>query len=157
MHNFSRLALAVWASIFLYGCGGAPYRGYKTAGYHVGGQWYQPMSPQEAVGYTEEGLASHYHEGFLIFPGHDALDGSLYPWSSGAAHKTLPLPCVIRVTNLKNGRHVQVRVTDRGPFIRNRILDVTSPVAKKLGFYDEGLARVRLEVISVGDGKYRIP
>ena len=141
----------------LVGCGGGgPYHGYKTAAYRSGGQWYQPLSPQDAIGYTEEGMASHYQEGFFIFPGRDALDGNLYPWSSGAAHKTLPLPCVVRVTNLENGRSTRIRVSDRGPFIRGRMLDVTTPVAKKLGFYDAGLARVRIEVLSVGDGRWRI-
>lgn len=73
-----------------------------------------------------------------------------------AAHKTLPLPCVVRVTNLENGRSTVVRVSDRGPFIKGRIIDVTAPVAKKLGFYRKGLARVEIEVLSVGDGRHRI-
>jgi rare lipoprotein A len=156
MKPFLRRLLVVSVASLLPGCGGGSYAGYKIGGYRVKGVRYQPLSPQEAIGYTEEGVASHYQEGWFLFPGKDALGGSLYPWSSGAAHKTLPLPCVIRVTNLENGRRAKVRVTDRGPFISDRMLDVTSPVAKKLGFYDQGLARVRIEVLSVGDGRYRV-
>ena len=156
MRPFLSVLAFLLIGLLLSSCGGGSYSGYKTAGYRVGGIWYQPLKPQEALGYTEEGMASHYQEGFFVFAGRDALDGKLYPWSRGAAHKTLPLPCLIRITNLENGRETKVRVTDRGPFIRNRMLDVTTPVAKKLGFYDKGLARVRIEVLSVGDGRYRV-
>ena len=140
----------------LTGCGGGSYRGYKCKPYTVRGIYYQPMSPREAVGYTEEGIASHYKEGFLIFPGKTALGESMYGWTTAAAHKTLPLPCRVRITNLRNGRSMVVRVSDRGPFIEGRTIDVTAPVAKKLGFYERGTAPVRIKVLSVGDGSYRI-
>jgi rare lipoprotein A len=144
-------------ALLLAGCGGTGnYRGYKTRAYTVRGVYYQPLSPREALGYEEVGVASHYKEGFFIFPGKTALGESLYGWSSAAAHKTLPLPCKVRVTNLRNGRSVVVRVNDRGPFIRGRVIDVTAPVAKKLGFYKSGTTLVRIKVLSVGDGKYRI-
>jgi rare lipoprotein A len=144
-------------ALLLAGCGSTGhYRGYKTRSYTVHGVRYCPLSPREAIGYEEVGIASHYREGFFIFPGKTALGESIYGWSSGAAHKTLPLPCRIRVTNLRNGRSVVVRVNDRGPFIRGRVLDVTSPVAKKLGFYERGTTLVRIKVLSVGDGRYRI-
>jgi len=93
---------------------------------------------------------------WLFFKGTTAIGEKLGSGSRSAAHKTLPLPCKIRVTNLENGRSAVLRVNDRGPFIGDRILDVTTPVAKDLGFYRKGLARVRIEVLSVGDGKYRI-
>jgi rare lipoprotein A len=140
----------------LSGCGSPSYSGYKYKPYTVRGVHYEPMSPRDAIGYTEEGTASHYREGFLIFPGKTALGESMYGWTSGAAHKTLPLPCKVRITNLKNGKSTVVRVSDRGPFIEGRIIDVTAPVAKKLGFYKAGLAHVRITVLSVGDGKYRV-
>jgi rare lipoprotein A len=115
------------------------------------------MAPREAVGFVEEGIASHYDESrWFFFPGKTAIGERQYSWSKGAAHKTLPLPCVVRVTNLRNGRTTVVRVNDRGPFVPGRILDVTPPVAKKLGFYERGLTPVRIEVLSVGDGRYRI-
>lgn len=139
----------------LSGCGGS-YEGYKCAPYTVRGHRYIPLSPQEAIGYEEVGTASHYRGGFLFFPDKTAIGEKIYPWSQGAAHKTLPLPCRVRITNLENGRRVKVKVNDRGPFIPGRIIDVTAATAKKLGFHDQGLAEVKVEVLSVGDGTYRV-
>jgi rare lipoprotein A len=79
-----------------------------------------------------------------------------WPWSRAGAHKLLPLPCRVRVTNLRNGRSTIIRLNDRGPFIAGRTLDVTEPVAKELGFYEAGLAAVRIEVLSVGDAQWRV-
>lgn len=138
------------------GCGSPSYRGYKHAPYTVRGVRYYPMTPREAVGFTEVGIASHYHEGNLLFPGKTAIGEKIYPGTKGAAHKTIPLPAVVRITNLENGRRATVRLNDRGPFIGERIIDVTAPVAKQLGFYRQGLARVKIEVLSVGDGRYRV-
>lgn len=143
-------------ALLVAGCGGGGYNGYKYAPYTVRGQGYTPMAPRDAVGYAETGTASHYKGGFLIFPGKTAIGEKIYPWSHGAAHKTLPLPCRVRVTNLQNGKKMTVRVNDRGPFIGDRIIDMTSASAKKLGFHGQGLAPVRIEVLSVGDGRYRI-
>ena len=143
------------ALVSVSGCGSG-YRGYKHAPYTVKGQRYHPMEPQQAVGYEEVGTASHYKGGFLLFPGKTAIGEKIYPWSHGAAHKTLPLPCRVRITNLENGRRVKVRVNDRGPFIPGRIIDVTAATAKQLGFHGQGLTEVKVEVLSVGDGKYRI-
>lgn len=144
------------ASLFLAGCG-TSYKGYKYKPYSVRGVEYVPLSPHEAVGYVEEGEASHYDESFLFFfPGKTAIGEKQYSWSRSAAHKTLPLPCKVRVTNLRNGRKVVLRVNDRGPFIGDRTLDVTTGVAKDLGFHKAGLCPVRIEVLSVGDGRYRI-
>lgn len=152
-----RLLSVVSAVIVLTGCGGGGnYKGYKTAPYTIRGVRYHPMSPREAIGYRERGVASHYKSGFLVFPGKTAIGEKLYGWSAGAAHKTLPLPCRVKVTNLANGRSTVVRVNDRGPFVSGRIIDVTAPVAKKLGFYEKGITPVEIRVVSVGDGKYRI-
>ncbi len=137
-------------------CSAPSFKGYKTKPYTIRGVRYHPMSPQAAVGHRERGIASHYSEHFLIFPGKTATGEKLWPWTRAAAHKTLPIPCVIRVTNLKNGRSVKVRVNDRGPFIRGRMLDVTAPVAKELGFHRQGLTEVSIQVLSIGDGRYRI-
>jgi len=150
------LLLISFVGLILTGCG-TTYKGYKYKPYSVRGVHYTPMSPKEAVGYVEEGIASHYDESTLVFfPGRTAIGEKQYSWSRSAAHKTLPLPCKIKVTNLKNGRSTVVRVNDRGPFIGNRTLDVTSGVAKTLGFHKAGLTPVRIEVLSVGDGRYRI-
>ncbi|MBU3666065.1 MAG: septal ring lytic transglycosylase RlpA family protein [Chthoniobacterales bacterium] len=151
-----RFSVTMMMSLLLAGCGGGGYEGYKDAPYTVRGQRYYPMSPQQAVGHVETGTASHYRGGFLVFPGKTAIGERIFPWSKGAAHKTLPLPCRVRVTNLENGRHTVVRVNDRGPFIGDRAIDMTEASAKKLGFHSQGLAPVRIEVLSVGDGRYRL-
>ncbi|MFV0338556.1 MAG: septal ring lytic transglycosylase RlpA family protein [Chthoniobacterales bacterium] len=138
-------------------CSSSGYSGYKYKPYTINGRHYYPMQPEYAVGYVEEGVASHYAEHKLFFiPGKTAIGEKMWAWSKNAAHKTLPLPCLIRVTNLQNGRSTKVRVNDRGPFIDGRNLDVSASVAKKLRFYDQGLVPVRVEVLSVGDGRYRI-
>jgi len=148
--------LLVLFCVALAACAGPSYKGYRYKPYTVRGVYYVPMHPRATVGYVEEGLASFYNESGLFFPGRTALGEKIYPWTKCAAHKTLPLPCRIRVTNLRNGRSVVLRVSDRGPFVGNRILDVSVPVAKELGFYRAGLAPVRIKVLSVGDGSYRI-
>ena len=68
---------------------------------------------------------------------------------------SLPLPCVVKVTNLENGKKLKMRLNDRGPFIPGRIIDVTPRAAAKLGFKDDGLADVQVDVVSVGDGSYK--
>jgi len=146
----------VTAGLWFTGCSSPSYRGYKHGVYTLRGQTYYPMHPSEAIGFEEVGVASHYQEGNWLFPGKTAIGEKLYPNTAGAAHKTLPIPCRIRITNLENGRRTVVRVNDRGPYIEGRIVDVTAPVAKKLGFYKQGLTRVKIEVIDVGDGRYRI-
>jgi rare lipoprotein A len=151
----SSLAILILASFLLAGCA-ASYEGYKYKPYSIRGVRYHPMPPRQAVGHVETGVASHYSEHFLIFPGKTAIGEKLWPWTRAAAHKTLPLPAHIRVTNLKNGKTTTVRLNDRGPFIRGRMLDVTKPVADELGFTKQGLTEVRIEVLSVGDGPHRI-
>jgi rare lipoprotein A len=71
------------------------------------------------------------------------------PDGLSAAHKLLPLPCHVRVTNLTNKRSLILRVNDRGPFVPRRIIDVTAGAAKRLGFYEQGTALVSVEVINV--------
>lgn len=152
---FSLFALLTF--LFLGGCASRPsYRGYKHSPYTIRGVRYHPMTPQEARGFTETGIASHYKGGSFFRHGTTAIGEKLGPNTRAAAHKTLPLPSTIRVTNLRNGRSTVVRVNDRVPFIQGRILDVTVPVAKQLGFYKQGLTPVRIEVLSIGDGRYRI-
>lgn len=71
------------------------------------------------------------------------------PNGLSAAHKYLPLPIHVRVTNLENRRSIIVRVNDRGPFVKGRLIDVSAGAARKLGFYKKGTARVRVETIEV--------
>ena len=71
-----------------------------------------------------------------------------------AAHKELPLNTVTRVTNTDNGKSLILRITDRGPFIKGRILDCSMGAAKKLGFHNDGTANVKIEVLELGDNEY---
>ena len=114
--------------------------GLNMRPYRVRGKWYRPMGAREALKYTETGMASHYSSGR-----HHRRHGALY-----AAHKTLPMPCVVRVTNLTNGRSCICPVVDRGPFIRGRIIDLSRGAASQIGMLGAGVAPVKVEVVSVG-------
>jgi rare lipoprotein A len=133
------------------------YRGYMTRSYTVRGQSYQPMSVDEALRYRETGTCSWYDESkwLGLKRGTTSLGEKVMPWHLSGAHKTLPLPCIVKVTNMENGKSVKIRLNDRGPFIPGRILDVTPRAARKLGFHGQGLATTSVEVVSVGDGSYK--
>jgi len=97
------------------------------------------------AGYSAVGLASWYG---ADFHGRRTADGDTFDMHSlTAAHRTLPLPCTVRVTNLSNHRSVLVRVNDRGPFIGDRIIDLSAQSARVLGFYDRGLAKVKVDYV----------
>jgi rare lipoprotein A len=130
----------------------------KTAPYTVKGKRYYPMSVEEARSYDETGLASWYgYETLRANKGAMTANGEVFdPKQMTAAHKYLPLPTHAEVTNLENGRSVIVRVNDRGPFPSDknaasgeRIIDLSAGAAKKLGFYNKGLARVRVKAIEL--------
>ena len=133
------------------------YDGYMTRSYTIRGQTYHPMGVEEALHYRETGIASWYNESrFLgLKRGNTSIGEKVMPWHKIAAHKTLPLPCVVRVTNLENGKSVKCRVNDRGPFIDGRIIDLSPRAARKIDFYDQGLTTVEVEVLSVGDGPHK--
>ena len=147
--------LVVLATAVLCSCGGG-YDGYQTFSYTIRGVRYHPMSVEEALRYQESGTASWYDESsfFGLKRGNTSLGEKVRPLAVSGAHKTLPLPCRVKVTNLENGKSVKMRLNDRGPFIAGRIIDVTPRAARKLGFKDQGLTEVRVEVLSVGDGKH---
>jgi rare lipoprotein A len=95
---------------------------------------------------VEEGTASWYG---VPFHGRRAADGEIFDMNSlVAAHRTLPFGSIIRVTNLNNGREVQVRVIDRGPFVGDRVLDLARAAAEQLDMIGTGTARVRIELVS---------
>ncbi len=123
----------------------------KNSPYVVHGQTYVPMSMEEAKNYSETGIASWYGEETRCKPGGTitANGESFHPDRISAAHKYLPLPVYVRVTNLENRQSLIVRVNDRGPFAHERVIDLSAGAAKKLGFYDYGTARVKLEVVSL--------
>lgn len=101
--------------------------------------------PNEDPNYSRTGLASWYGSDF-----HNRLtaNGERYDMTAlTAAHKTLPLPSYVRVTNLDNGASIVVRVNDRGPFVDDRIIDMSAQAANLLGFYDRGIASVRVDYV----------
>lgn len=101
-------------------------------------------APEGRPEFVETGMASWYGPS-----GHRAADGSAYDGTGmTAAHKTLPLGTVVRVTNLSNNESVMVRITDRGPFSHGRILDLSESAAKKIDLYRMGVAKVRVEAFA---------
>src|SRR5258708_35293001 len=102
-------------------------------------------SPSEARGHTETGIASWYGN---PYHGRRTASGEIYDMEQlTAAHPTLPFQTVIEVTNLDNGKRVTVRITDRGPFAKGRILDLSHAAARAIEMLGPGTARVRLKVI----------
>ena len=116
--------------------------------YVVRGKRYVPMSVERARNYRETGIASWYgYETYRQKGGHMTANGEAFdPNGLNAAHKYLPLPTFVKVTNLENRRSIILRVNDRGPFVEGRIIDLSAGAARKLGFYDKGTARVRVEI-----------
>jgi len=111
--------------------------------YTVLGKSYFVLPSEE--GYSERGTASWYGE---KFHGHKTSNGEVFDmYQVSAAHKSLPIPSFLRVTNLDNNRSIIVRVNDRGPFHGNRIIDLSYAAALKLGYADIGTARVQLDAI----------
>ena len=114
--------------------------------YQIEGTWYYP---REQPDYDETGIASWYGPTFY---GQHTANGEIFDASAlTAAHRTLPMPVNVRVTNLENGRSIVLRVNDRGPFSRGRIIDVSEQAAKLLGFYGKGTAHVRVTFVSRAD------
>ena len=126
----------------------------KTSPYVVNGKRYLPMSVEEARTYREIGIASWYgYETYHQEDGHMTANGEAFdPRGLNAAHKHLPLPTYVRVVNLENHREIIVRVNDRGPFVKGRIIDMSAGAAQKLGFYDKGTVRVLVEAVQLEGG-----
>jgi rare lipoprotein A len=111
--------------------------------YQIGGEWYYP---KEDYSYDETGIASWYG---ADFHNQRTSNGEIFNKDElTAAHKTLPMPSLARVTNLDNGRSIVVRVNDRGPFSGARIIDVSQRAAQLLGFEGTGTAKVRVQVLA---------
>jgi rare lipoprotein A len=120
---------------------------YKVGNpYQIGNVWYYP---REQPDYDETGIASWYGPDFY---GHYTANGELYNGNSlTAAHRTLPMPVNVRVTNLDNGKSIIVRVNDRGPYARGRIIDLSRHAAELLDVVQSGTARVRVTYVSRAD------
>jgi rare lipoprotein A len=116
---------------------------YKVgAPYQVGGIWYVP---KEQPDYDRTGIASWYGDAFQFKA---TANGEIFDKDvPSAAHTTLPLPCLVEVTNLDNGRKLIVRVNDRGPFVGRRIIDLSHEAARELGYDQAGLAHVRVRYV----------
>ncbi|MDM7860628.1 septal ring lytic transglycosylase RlpA family protein [Alteromonas sp. ASW11-36] len=120
-----------------------PYREHNSRPYTVFGKQYFPLATGK--GFVEEGEASWYGQ---KFHGHLTSNGEVYDmYGMTAAHKTLPLPSFVKVTNVINNKSVIVRVNDRGPFHGDRIIDLSFAAAKKLDYLSTGTAPVKVEVI----------
>ena len=135
----SMLILGVLAAA---GCSSAPspHPHFKIGQpYKINGRWYQPEFVTE---YEAIGVASWYG---APYHGRLTANGELYDMEAlTAAHPTLQLPSVVRVTNLDNGRSLVLRVNDRGPFVKDRLIDLSRAAARELGFERQGLARVHV-------------
>ena len=111
--------------------------------YEVSGVWYYP---ERDLAYDETGIGSWYGDEFA---GRLTANGEIFdPSKVTAAHKTLPMPSVVRVTNLENGKSLVVRINDRGPFVAGRVIDLSREAARLIGYRDEGLARVRVQILA---------
>lgn len=151
-------SVTVLAALALAGCAIAPIQkrveeeqGRRVAAggiykigtpYQIEGQWYYP---QEDATYDNEGIASWYGP---KFHGRRTANGEIFDMNLlTAAHPTLPMPIRAKVTNLENGKSVIVRVNDRGPFAKDREIDMSRRAAEVLGFRDKGTARVRVQYL----------
>ncbi len=117
----------------------APYAGPP---YQVAGKWYVPAYEPN---YDEVGIASWYGP---TFHGKGSASGEVFDeMAMTAAHPTLPIPSLVRVTNLENGKSVIVRLNDRGPFIDDRLIDLSRAAGKALNMHDKGTAKVRVQYV----------
>ncbi len=156
--RYVRLGLVILLAVLFSGCASEPpllnpiaapqassgpvsrHKAAYNQPYKVKGKTYYPMS--SAAGYSEQGIASWYGNE----SGNRTAMGSRFKaHGHTAAHKTLPLPSKVRVTNLHNGRSIVVLVNDRGPFKKNRLIDLSRGAAKEIGLH--GLAKVKVEYI----------
>ncbi len=154
----ARYCLPVLLALLLSACGGPSYRvrvldvpgsGLKGTQkpYEVNGERFDPLA--RADGYVEEGVASWYGG---HFHGRKTSNGEVYDMHAAtAAHKTLPMNVYVRVTNLANGRQSVVRINDRGPFVKGRIIDLSYLTARELGVIGPGTAPVRVEALGYGE------
>lgn len=144
-----RLLGLLWVSFALAACATGPHAPLSHRGpasqrpYEINGTWYYPLS--SARGFVQEGMASWYGPGYN---GRPTACGQPYDmWGYTAAHKTLPLGTYVKVTDLENGRSVIAKITDRGPFVSGRIIDLSAGCAKALGCLRTGLAKVKVQAV----------
>lgn len=156
-HARSGLAAALLLALALAGCGTARRDGPAEAAvghyklgkpYRINGRWYRPSYDPA---YDRVGTASWYGADFDGLP---TANGEVFDRRRvTAAHPTLPLPSIVRVTNLENGRSLTLRVNDRGPFVGDRLIDLSQAAARELGFERQGLARVRVQFVGLAEAR----
>jgi len=143
--SFLLFMLPAFVLFFNSGCAKKPPSspvGYPKP-YKINGKWYQPIP--HATGFSQRGTASWYGK---QFHGKKTASGEIYNmYSMTAAHKTLPLGTYVRVQNLSNKRRLVVRINDRGPFVRGRIIDLSYTAAKKLGIVGPGTAPAKITAL----------
>lgn len=119
----------------------------KEGSYMIDGVGYTTRTHDDTKDYAREGTASYYHNSLA---GNPTANGEIYhPTLFTAAHKTLPLGSYAVVTNLHNNRKVIVKINDRGPFVKTRIIDLSKIAAQEIGMLNSGIARVRVEALQV--------
>jgi len=124
-------------------CPESPTKAGNRSPYEVNGHCYTILPA--STGYRESGVASWYG---MKFHGKPTSNGETFDvFQLTAAHKTLPIPCFAKVTRVETGESVIVRINDRGPFVDDRLVDLSWAAAAKLGFVEQGLAEVTVEVI----------
>jgi rare lipoprotein A len=143
-------SLVVLGSLLLVlaGCSSSSPRGVYKLGqpYQIQGRWYYPEFDPD---YDRVGIASWYGE---PFHGRATANGERFDRDVvTAAHPTVPLPSLVRVVNLTNNRELVVRVNDRGPFVGDRLIDLSQEAARQLGFEQQGLAPVRVQFVALAD------
>ena len=149
-----RWVLVLGSVALVAGCGGGGPRpatgegGHYKLGraYEINGRWYQPVYDPS---YEARGIASWYGE---PFHGRTTANGERFDKNRlSAAHTTLPLPSLVEVTNVENGRSLVLRVNDRGPFVGDRIIDLSEAAAEELGFKHAGLAEVEVRFVRLAE------
>ncbi len=161
LHGSALLGMALMIAVFFTGCAETELASHlfkqvpfvkssKSIGHFKVGSSYKIKGrryyPKETYNHTEVGMASWYGPGFH---GKKTANGEIFNKGDlTAAHRTLQLPSIIRVTNLRNGRSVIVRVNDRGPFAHERVLDLSEHAAAVLGYKNQGITKVKIEVLS---------
>jgi rare lipoprotein A len=157
MNIMARIAAPAFAVCALAACstsggtppppaGGGVYKVGRP--YQIAGVWYYP---REQPGYDETGIASWYG---AQFHGRTTANGEVFDRTRvTGAHPTLPLPSNVRVTNIQNGKQLVVRINDRGPYARGRVIDLSEKAAELLGFRAMGVARVRVQFLGRADLK----
>ena len=149
MRKIASLVTSILCIYFIIHCSNSPrYTGNS-------GSSYKPKKNLKSTPKSNnrfKGISSYYG---ADFHGKLTANGEVYDmYGLTAAHKTLPLNTTVRVTNLANNKSLILRINDRGPYIKGRILDCSYGAAKKLDFLLQGTTKVRIEIIEVGDNKY---